>query len=148
MHGKVDPEAYAEALDIPDTMPGLREITKRQRQFEAIESMCDIHSSVCNEDGTVRNINREPVTWWRNSPIALTVDQLSPPYAHLNMSPTFALTDQHVAALEHAIRAEGFSISTDTESGEIKLERILQPGNYEIRGTASKITSVRKLDED
>ena len=38
--------------------------------------------------------------------------------------PPLALTDQHVSALEKAIRAEGFDIFADPETGEIKLERV------------------------
>ncbi len=37
--------------------------------------------------------------------------------------PPIALTDAHVAALEHAIRAEGYSIMMNDETGEIRLER-------------------------
>jgi hypothetical protein len=34
-----------------------------------------------------------------------------------------ALTDQHVAALERAIRAEGYDILVDPETGEVRLSR-------------------------
>lgn len=34
-----------------------------------------------------------------------------------------ALTDQHAAALERAIRAEGYSVLVDPETGDVKLER-------------------------
>jgi hypothetical protein len=36
----------------------------------------------------------------------------------------FALTDQHVGALERAIRDEGYNILADPETGEVKLEKI------------------------
>lgn len=39
-----------------------------------------------------------------------------------NQAP-YALTDSHVAALEEAIRAEGYDILYDTETGEFKLLR-------------------------
>jgi hypothetical protein len=35
----------------------------------------------------------------------------------------FALTDQHAAALERAIRAEGYDITVNPESGDVKLAR-------------------------
>jgi hypothetical protein len=34
-----------------------------------------------------------------------------------------ALTDRHVAALERAIRAEGYDILADPETGEVRLTR-------------------------
>lgn len=37
--------------------------------------------------------------------------------------PPLALTDQHVAALERAIRAEGYLILADADTGEVKLTR-------------------------
>lgn len=41
-----------------------------------------------------------------------------------SLAPPLALTDQHVSALEKAIRAEGFDIFADPETGDIKLERV------------------------
>ncbi len=38
-------------------------------------------------------------------------------------SALFALTDAHVTALEKAIRAEGYDILVDPETGEVKLTR-------------------------
>lgn len=40
-----------------------------------------------------------------------------------------ALTDDHVASLERAIRAEGFDIRVDTETGEAKLYRVTGDGS-------------------
>jgi hypothetical protein len=97
-------------------MPGLREITKRQRAVERLSFPTEGYPVAYSGTDTL-----EP------SPLALTVDQLSPPYAHLNMSPTFALTDQHVAALERAIISEGYRILVDPESGEAKLEKGEKP---------------------
>ena len=37
-----------------------------------------------------------------------------------------ALTDQHAAALERAIRAEGYTILVDPETGDVKLERVTE----------------------
>ena len=39
--------------------------------------------------------------------------------------PPYALTDQHIAALERAIRAEGYEIMIDPVSGSI---RLVKPG--------------------
>ena len=39
----------------------------------------------------------------------------------------YALTEEHIAALERAIRAEGFTILVDTETGEVRLKRIEKP---------------------
>jgi hypothetical protein len=36
----------------------------------------------------------------------------------------YALTEDHVASLERAIRAEGYNIRVDTETGEVKLYRV------------------------
>lgn len=36
----------------------------------------------------------------------------------------FALTDSHVAALEDAIRAEGYDILYDTEAGKFRLVKV------------------------
>jgi hypothetical protein len=35
--------------------------------------------------------------------------------------PPYALTDQHAAALERAIRAEGYSILVNVDTGDVKL---------------------------
>ena len=40
----------------------------------------------------------------------------------------YALTQQHLAALEKAIRAEGYDILVDPESGEIKLRKLSDGG--------------------
>lgn len=48
----------------------------------------------------------------------IAVEREKPPYAH---------TDQHAAALERAIRAEGYEILIDPNTGEFKLERLSQP---------------------
>lgn len=39
-------------------------------------------------------------------------------------APPCALTDQHAAALEPAIRAEGYEVLVDPESGDVKLEKL------------------------
>ena len=39
-------------------------------------------------------------------------------------TPPFALTDQHVAALERAIRAKGYDILIDSASGDIQLRAV------------------------
>lgn len=44
----------------------------------------------------------------------------------------YALTDQHVASLERAIRAEGYDIRVDTDTGEVKLYRELAGGADEL----------------
>lgn len=36
----------------------------------------------------------------------------------------YALTEEHVGALERAIRAEGYIILVDSETGKVKLKRI------------------------
>lgn len=41
----------------------------------------------------------------------------------LDDAPPMALTDQHVAALEVAIRAEGYAIWVNDETGEVRLQR-------------------------
>lgn len=71
---------YMESLDIPATMPALREKTKQRRALEA----------KWEAEGTKE---------------------------------VLALTDQHVTALARAIEAEGYTILTDPETGEVKLER-------------------------
>ncbi len=40
---------------------------------------------------------------------------------NLSTPEPFALTDANITALEKAIRAEGFEILTDPETGEVKL---------------------------
>jgi hypothetical protein len=42
----------------------------------------------------------------------------------MKVPPPFALTDQHAAALERAIRREGFDSKIDPETGDVKLERV------------------------
>ena len=40
----------------------------RHDQAEALDRLgADIHASIVNEDGTVKNIDRTPAKWWRNS---------------------------------------------------------------------------------
>jgi hypothetical protein len=46
-----------------------------------------------------------------------------PDIRHEEETEPLALTDRHVAALEAAIRAEGYTILADPETGAIKLER-------------------------
>lgn len=46
-----------------------------------------------------------------------------------------ALTDRDVAALERAIRAEGYRILRDPVSGEIKLEKVPDGGKSKVAGT-------------
>lgn len=46
-----------------------------------------------------------------------------------NVAPV-ALTDSHVAALERAIRAEGYDIQIDTETGEVRLVPAVEQPQY------------------
>lgn len=43
--------------------------------------------------------------------------------------PPIALTEDHIPSLERAIRAEGYDIKVDTETGEVKLYRVTADGS-------------------
>lgn len=57
---------------------------------------------------------------WRDGRITRILDEAE--VVALYDAPPVALTDQNVAALERAIRAEGYRILVDTDTGEIILE--------------------------
>jgi hypothetical protein len=76
--------------------PGRPAIERLERMEDAV-----VQCILQEESGTVRNLCAE-------------IYDLEP----------FALTDSHVDSLERAIRAEGYEILTDPETGHIRLGRL------------------------
>jgi hypothetical protein len=58
----------------------------------------------------------------------LTPEQEAQFRAEMEAEPPIALTDAHVRELEHAIRAEGYNILADPETGRIRLHRLTIAG--------------------